>query len=88
MKPGSDHKYMRVNKTVVVLLIVVLVLGAGFLGWWFGRSNESSTSQTNNTNQFTTVNNANTASVKSLVSYIVQTTNSRRVLISWLTASK
>ncbi len=71
MKPDNGHKYMQVNKTLVALLIVALVLGAGFLGWNLGHSNSPSISQPNNTNQPSTVDNANTAGVKSLVSYIL-----------------
>lgn len=69
MKPDNDHKYIRVNK--LVLLVAVLILGAGVLGWQLGYSNTSSTSQPNNTNPPTTVNNASTAGVKSLVSYVL-----------------
>lgn len=69
MKPENDHKHTRVNK--LVLLVALLILGAGWLGWQLGHSNTSSTSRPNNTNQPTTVNNANTAGVKSLVSYVL-----------------
>lgn len=61
MKPENDRKYIRVNK--LVLLITLLILGAGWLGWRLG--------QPNNTNQPTTVNNANSAGVKSLVNYVL-----------------
>ncbi len=69
MNTDNDHKYIRVNK--LVLLVAVLILGAGVLGWRLGYSNTSSTSQPDNTNQPTTVNNADNAGVKSLVSYIL-----------------
>ncbi|HEX8348456.1 MAG TPA: hypothetical protein VF598_00710 [Hymenobacter sp.] len=36
MNPGDDKQYLRIKKTV--LAVVVLVLVAGVLGWWFGQS--------------------------------------------------
>lgn len=68
MIPNNDHKHISVNK--IVLLIAILVLAAGLLGWWLGHTN-TTTSQTSNSNQPTTVNNANSAGVKSLVSYVL-----------------
>ncbi len=69
MKPDNNHQYIRVNK--LVLLVAILILGAGVLGWRLGHSNTSSTSQPDNTSQPTSVNNANTAGVRSLVSYVL-----------------
>lgn len=69
MKPDNDRKYIRVNK--LVPLVAVLILGAVFLGWRLGQSSAPPVAQPNNTTQPTTVNNANTAGVKSLVSYVL-----------------
>lgn len=69
MSPKHKRKYVRVRK--ITLLVAILIVGAGLLGWQLGHSDKSPTSQPNNTNQATTVNNANTAGVKSLVSYVL-----------------
>lgn len=51
------------------LLVLILIIAAGLLGWRLGHSSKSMSTQPNNMNQPTTINNANTAAVKSLVSY-------------------
>ena len=70
MNIANDHKSTQVHKTVFVLLILALIVGAGLLGWWLGQPNTTSNSQSSN-NQASNVNNSNTASVKSLVSYVL-----------------
>lgn len=69
MNTENNHKYISVNK--LFLLVAVLILGAGLLGWWLGHSNTAITSGPNDTNQPTTVNNVSTEGVKSLVDYVL-----------------
>lgn len=67
MKPDDDRKYIRINK--LVLLAVILLAAAVALGWRLGNKSSDSNTKVNNTNQATTVDNANTAAVKSVVTY-------------------
>lgn len=74
MNPDNDRNYVRVKKTA--LIIIALVVVAGLLGWFLGRSNNSqpANNQTNNTqpdNSAKPAANTNPAGadVKSLVSY-------------------
>lgn len=68
MNPNNDRKYIQVNKTA--LLIAILVLGAGLFGWWLGRSDKSQTAQSSNSAQNVTPStNIAGPDVKSLVAY-------------------
>ena len=67
MNQGNEQKYIRVRK--ITLVVAILILGAGFLGWRLGDSNKTTPTQPGSMNQPSTGNNANATAVKSLVSY-------------------
>lgn len=71
MNPEKDNKYIRLHKkTTAFFTILVLLFGAGLLGWWYGRSDSSpSPQQTANTQQ--TVNNTEVGEVSELVTYVL-----------------
>lgn len=68
MNPDIKNPYVRVRKTF--LLIIFLVIAAGLTGWWIGRTNSSINSDPPSTTN-TTVDNVNNGKpgVKTLVSY-------------------
>ena len=68
MNPENDRKYFRINK--IVLLVVILALAAGLFGWWLGRTDKPQTAQPNNPAQNTTLSTDTTEQdVASLVTY-------------------
>ncbi len=58
------------NRSKIIFLSVILIVGAGLLGWYLGRSNtKSRSSVTNSTTSNTSANSTANVDVNSLISY-------------------
>lgn len=69
MNPDTDRNYIRVHRGV--LLAVVLILAAGILGWWLGRSNNKQEASTSSSATISEANRSETSAgeVDELISY-------------------
>lgn len=71
MLPDNDRRYIRLKKTT--LLVIALVLGAGLIGWLLGRSDDSQDIQVNTPQSSTTApvsrNNTGGLDVRTLANY-------------------
>lgn len=67
MNPDNSRKYIHIHKTA--LLVIVLVIAAGLLGWRLGSSKTQSNNKPGGSTQTATQNNASTTAVKSLIGY-------------------
>ena len=70
MNPKNDNNHIRLHKkTTAFFTILVLLLGAGLLGWWYGRSDTIvGNNQTPNV-QPTVNNSSESAEVSELVTF-------------------
>lgn len=70
MNHENAKQYVRIKKAPLIILLVVL--GAGLLGWWLGRSSfdtQSTLQPTNSPQTSTPSSNTTGSSVKSFVAY-------------------
>lgn len=67
MDSDDSKQYVRIKKGALLLLFVIV--GAGFVGWTIGRSDNSKPTGSSNTSQPTAADNTDGPDVKALVSY-------------------
>lgn len=67
MNPENDSKHIRIKKAT--LLIGILVLAAGLLGWWFGRSDKPAVTTDSNNSQQNSPPTTDSSEVNNLVDY-------------------